>query len=387
MSARSIDVHTVDAGRLDDLLEGLRTALAGGPALAPVPAVTEGVTADYRASVIDAIRADEPLHDQNTAVILTTSGSTGAPRGVCFTADAVTAAVSSVTSTYAHLRDAPWVLALPPTSAGGFAVVARALLTGADIHVLPSVGGRSRFDPRELARAGMVDLRPAVSLVPVQLQRALDDDLARTALANYGLVLVGGAHAPDALMERARAHGIRAVATYGMTETFGGCVHDGRPLPGTSVELRAGRIVLRGPSVALGYRPPGGPFPEPGTFVTADVGEVRDGRLRVLGRADDVIVLANGVNVSASAVEAVLLTDPRVLAAAVVGLEDDTLGRTLTAALVVRAETAHLLDELRRAVAHALGPAAVPRAMRVVDALPMLPNGKVDRAAVATGAP
>jgi O-succinylbenzoic acid--CoA ligase len=129
-------------------------------------------------------------------------------------------------------------------------------------------------------------------------------------------VLLGGAAAPADLLSRAREVGVRVVTTYGMSETSGGCVYDGVPLAGVDVEAPDGRVRISGPVVALGYRL----RPDltalafaDGAFRTDDLGEVGpDGRLVVLGRADDVIV-TGGEKVAPAAVEAVLASHPRSL--------------------------------------------------------------------------
>src|SRR5690606_31710643 len=134
-----------------------------------------------------------------------------------------------------------------------------------------------------------------VSLVPTQLHRLLADADGTAAAASYHAILLGGAAAGPDLLDRAGDAGLRLVTTYGMSETAGGCVYDGRPLPGVEVLLDDDRIVLQGPVVARGYRHrPGYPAFEHDTrgrrFRTSDLGRWTDGRLQVLGRADDVLV-------------------------------------------------------------------------------------------------
>jgi hypothetical protein len=191
--------------------------------------------------------------------------------------------------------------------------------------------------------------RRYVSLVPTQLRRLLDSP----ALTAFDAVLLGGAAAPADLLEAARARGVTVVTTYGMSETSGGCVYDGVPLDGVEVEA-ADRIRLRGTVLAKGYRD-GERFD--GWFTTGDVGEWRDGRLVVLGRADDVVV-TGGEKVAPAAVEARLREHPSVVDAAVVGVPDDEWGQRVVAVVVLRGPLA--LAEARDHVAGPLPRAAAP---------------------------
>src|SRR6185312_13329225 len=152
------------------------------------------------------------------------------------------------------------------------------------------------------------------------------------------------------------------------------------------------RIVLGGPTLAAGYL--GRPAETAAAFDTddrghrafrtGDLGRWVDGRLEVVGRADDVIV-TGGEKVAPATVERVLVAQPGVRAACVVGLPDAEWGAVVAAALVVEPTVGPTEEpqHLRAAVRAALGRAAVPRVLRVVDALPLRGIGKPDRAAVA----
>ena len=267
-------------------------------------------------------------------------------------------------------------------------MIVRALLAGAPPVVQDLRGG---FRPAGFtaATARLGPGRRYTSLVPTQLLRLLDaGGAALDALLGYDAVLVGGAALDAGLRARADAAGARVVATYGMTETAGGCVYDGVPLDGVRIGLdEDGRIVIGGPTLAAGYLDD--PEATAAGFVgcgdgrefrTGDLGRWGDGRLEVLGRVDDVIV-TGGEKVAPAAVERVLTAQPGVRAACVVGLPDPEWGAIVGAAVVVEGTPA--LDELRAAVRAALGRAAVPRVLHTVDALPLRGIGKPDRAAVA----
>jgi O-succinylbenzoic acid--CoA ligase len=231
-----------------------------------------------------------------------------------------------------------------------------------------------------------VDASPAtlVSLVPTQLQRLLD---VGVDLRRFRAVLLGGAAASPALLDRARNAGAAVVTTYGMSETSGGCVYDGQPLDGVEVTIGdGGRIRIRGRVVMTGYRLRPDLTAEvlatDGWLTTGDVGEIdQAGRLVVKGRADDVIV-SGGENVVASEVAAVLGGHPDVVEAVVTGVPDEEWGQRVVAVLVARGDRAPALPELREFCAGRLPQAATPRGLVVVDELPRLLSGKPDRLAV-----
>lgn len=377
---------TPDDASVARLLGLLERALDGtGPALAPVRAPAG--PAD------DAPRGEVP---HEVAVVLRTSGSTGEPRDVMLDAAALHA---SARATHARLGGAGrWVLALPTDHVAGLQVLVRSL----DGGTVPVVVRPGRFDPAVLAaavaRAAADGVPVHTSLVPTQLHRVVEaagagltGDLA--PLLDLTSVLVGGAGTPAPLLERAHALGLPVITTYGMTETAGGCVYDGTPLDGVSVRTEPdGRVLLAGPVLARGVL--GRPDLDALMFVehdgrrwlrTTDLGQVTHGVLRVLGRADDVIV-TGGVNVAPAAVEDVLTGLPGVGAACVVGVPDPEWGRAVVAVVVTAGRTgtaAPSLEEVRDAVRRRLGPAAAPRHLVLVDALPERGPGKTDRAGVA----
>ncbi len=344
----------------------LTAALAGtGPALLPVP--TDPAEA---ARVRAALRPDEPEPDEEVALVVPTSGSTGEPKGVLLTAACLTASARAAEQRLGG--PAAWLLPLPVTHIGGLQVLLRALLAGAPPVVdADLVAGTAQLP------AG----RRHTSLVPTQLRRALADQAARDALATYDAVLLGGAAAAPALLAQARAAGIAVVTTYGMSETSGGCVYDGVPLPGVSVEV-GDRVRLRGPVVARGYRLrpdlTAGSFAGD-TFTTGDVGRWDGDRLEVLGRADDLVV-TGGEKVAPLAVEAALADHPAVADVVVVGVPDPEWGARVVAHVVLRPGAALTLAEARDHVGARLGRVWAPRELVLLDAVPTLPSGKPDRA-------
>jgi o-succinylbenzoate---CoA ligase len=352
------------------------------PALVAVPA-----DGDHE-SVLRALRVGSDI-DDDVALVVTTSGTTGAPKGAMLTAPALTASASAT-----HQRlggPGSWLLALPPYHIAGLQVLVRSALAGSVPVELDVTNASRGFDISELPSA--VDRlgsgRRYTSLVAAQLAKALTDPAAAAALAELDGVLIGGGPAPRPILDAAAAAGIAVVRTYGMSETAGGCVYDGVPLDGVQLRvLSDGRIAIGGATLAKGYRNPvvPDPFAEPGWFYTDDLGALDysggSGVLTVLGRADDAIS-TGGLTVLPQPVEAALCTHPAVSDCAVFGLDDDRLGQRVVAAVVLADGCPPpTLDTLRAVVVQTLDATAAPRELHVVDALPRRGIGKVDRAAL-----
>lgn len=386
-----------------DLLPRLADALTGaGPALLPVPAADPRAAGEL-ARALGAGRPLAPGEDDDadpTAFVVGTSGSTGAPKGILLPAGAL---LASARATRRFLlgddpRPAHWLLALPAHHVAGLQVLQRSLAEGTTPTVLDT---SSTFTAERFARAARSTPGPVrlVSLVPTQLQRVLADADATAALAAFTAVLIGGAAAPPALLNRAAAAGVRAVTTYGMSETCGGCLYDGQPLAGVVVNTDpSGRLTLAGPVVARGYRgrPGDAAFDvdEDGRrrFRTDDLGEftaeggagpdvIGGGRWRVLGRADDVLV-TGGVNVAPAAVEATLAARPGVAEVVLTGVPDAEWGHLLVAVVVPDPGLRPDPADLRASARSAHGAPAAPRVTVLVDRLPLRGPGKPDRTAI-----
>ncbi len=313
-------------------------------------------------------------HDPDGPVVVRTSGSTGEPKDVVLPAAAVRASAVAAQ----RRLDGPgrWLLALPPTYVAGLGVLARSVLAD---HPPVLVDGSLADAATAMTRAATSPCYTA--LVPTQLHR-LATAGRLSSLRGFTAVLVGGAALRPDLAEQAAAAGVRLVATYGASETCGGCVYDGVPLDGVGVRPGVdGRVHLAGPVLFERYA--GRPdltarVLREGWFATDDRGLIDDdGRLRVLGRLDDVVV-SGGVNVSLPAVSAALRGVPGVFDAAAVAVPDAEWGQRVVAVVVGAVELATVRETL------SLPRAWLPRALVRVDAMPQLATGKVDRVALQT---
>ena len=365
------------------VLPRLRTALTGGRPVAPHPVGT-------RPAVL-------PAHDpadlpDDLAVVVGTSGSTGTPKLAMLGARALRA---SAAATHERLGGpGQWLLTVPAGHVAGVQVLVRSLEAGTEPVATDLAVG---FTAPAFA-AATARLRPGrrhyTSVVPTQLVRLLADPVGTEALRRFDAVLVGGAATPRSLRLRAEEAGVPVVTTYGMSETSGGCVYDGRPLTGARVRVGDdGRVELGGTTLAHGYL--GRPdltreafaVDADGTrwFRTDDAGRLDDdGRLHVEGRLDDVVT-TGGLKVAPRLVEeAVLEHLPGVVEAVVVGTPDPEWGEAVSLLVVLASGASEpTAAEVRDRLRGHLADHALPRRVVAAPAVPQRGPGKPDRAAVA----
>jgi o-succinylbenzoate---CoA ligase len=339
----------------------------------PEPRVRGALAALKPAALIDGggetrLSESEPV-DEGVALVVVTSGSTGGPKAVELDASALDHAVRESVE---RLRCQPgdrWLCCLPLHHVAGVSVLLRAAALGTAAVVHPG------FDADEVvAEEGVTH----VSLVPTMLHRLLE---AGGDLTRFERVLLGGSAISRDLLGRAARAGADVVESYGMTETCGGCVYDGLPFEGVEVDVvdddrappGAGRVAVRGPVVMRGYRlrpDLTGEVLRDGLLLTNDIGRWEEGRLRVLGRRDDVII-TGGINVVAGEVAALLRDHPAVADVAVRGSRDEEWGEVVVAVCVPR-DPGHppSLDDLRSFVRERAPGHLAPRRLLVVDELP-----------------
>jgi o-succinylbenzoate---CoA ligase len=313
----------------------------------------------------------EPV-EAGDAIVVATSGTTGEPKGVVLTHEAV-ATSAELTSRRLGVEPARdrWLACLKLAHVGGLSVVTRALHTGIPLELLP------RYDTSEVVAAAGRGAT-LVSLVPTTLQR-----LGPARVGLFRRILLGGAAPPDTVPEN-------VVTTYGLTETGSGVVYDGVPLDGVDVAISAsGEVLVRSPTALRCYRDGTVPFLDGGWLPTGDGGSLDDaGVLTVFGRQTEMII-SGGENVWPAAVEAVLRRSPLVGEVAVAGRPDPEWGERVVAFVVpaARARGADTaasprLEELRELVKADIGRHAAPRELVIVDQLPRTASGKVRRSAL-----
>mgnify|MGYP000389194625 CR=1 FL=1 len=328
------------------------------------------------------------------AVILFTSGTTGEPKGVRLTRRNLLASAEASAYRLGVAPDDRWLCCLPMYHMGGLAPIVRTALYGTTLVV------QREFDADETAAVLERFEVSGVSLVPTMLQRLLDSGWVPSTTPDT--VLLGGAPAEEALIERAVDADVPVYPTYGTTETASqistatpaqaaanpGTV--GQPLVNTTVRMlvdgepaepgEVGELVVSGPTVTPGYLEEDRTteaFDEAGLH-TGDLGyRDADGRLWIEGRRDDRIV-SGGENVDPERVAATVREHPAVEDAAVVGLDDPEWGERVGALVVGAADPetveAHCRDRLAAF--------EVPKTIAVADELPRTASGTVDRDAV-----
>lgn len=292
------------------------------------------------------------------ALVVATSGTTARPKAAVLTRAGL-AAASGATATALQVdpdRD-KWLACLPLAHVGGLSVVVRAILTDTPLEV------HDGFDAAEVMAAAESGAT-LVSLVPTALQRI--DPFA------FRHILLGGSAIPA-------DRPANSTATYGMTETGGGIVYNGRPLADVKMRINDGEVQLSGPMLMRTYRDGSDPRTADGWYPTGDSGEIVAGVLRVFGRLDDAVI-TGGEKVWPDSIEATLETDPAVAEAAIVGRPDPEWGQAVTAVIVLAdGADAPTLDQLRDRVKAQHPTWCAPRSVEVRPSLPRTALGKLQR--------
>ena len=298
------------------------------------------------------------------AVVIGTSGTTGAPKEIFLSSHALVASARASNAFVGAKLGDTWSLLLPLTHVAAVNVFVRAFELGTIPVDLRNHSG-------EYPRVNFT------AIVPTQLFRALNgDDHLLKHLQGAQKVLVGGAALSSAIRNQATAAGINVVTTYGMSETSGGCVYNGEILEGAEVEVRGGSIFIRGSVLALNLEL------SDGWFETNDLGEFVDEKLVVIGRSDDVII-SGGENLSLNAIENILSQNFPDTQFAAFSVEDPQWGQTLHIAVVGEADSGSISSMLEEKV----GAFAKPKGIHSLNSLPLLGIGKVDRKRLAQEIP
>ena len=301
--------------------------------------------------IVARMRPEEGV-DPSVAAVVVTSGTAGLPKGVELTWDGLAASGAAVSSALDVGPDDSWLACLPLHHVAGLAVLGRAWATGTPVTVGPLAGDTAAT---------------LVSLVPTMVRRLRREGFD---LGRFRRILLGGGPVHE--------RGPNIVATYGLTETWGGIVHDGHPLDG--VELAIGErdeILVRTPTLMRGYRFDAGGATREGWFHTGDAGALDEhDRLTVVDRLSD-LILTGEVNVSPSEVERVLARHPGVADVCVAGTPDPEWGERVVAHVVPRDPSAPpTLDDLRTFARDQLSAPKLPRELVLTEAIPRTAGGK-----------
>lgn len=339
------EVRTVDpAWNLGELMARIAKALVSdGPALA----LTEISTTEVSAK---------------TALIVTTTGSSGAPKEISLSASALLASARASNKFLAAEFGATWSLLLPLNHIAGINVLIRSLELGTTPTNL--IGYEGKFPKVDYT-----------AIVPTQLYRALNGDENLLAhLQSAKAVLVGGAALTQQLRRDAVARGINVIETYGSTETSGGCVYNGQPLEGVEIAIdESARIAIKGKVLANEL------VGEDGWYFTSDAGRIENGKLFVEGRIDEVVI-TGGENVSLTAIERVISqTFPHLQLAAFAAAHPEW-GQAIHLAIV--GDYNSLENEIQETLVREIGVASKIKCFHYLEELPLKGIGKVDRAAL-----
>jgi o-succinylbenzoate---CoA ligase len=332
--------------------------------------------------------------------VLFTSGTEGRPKAAVLAAGAHLASARASNALLSFGRGGRYLCTLPLFHVGGLSVVVRCALAGAALLL------EERFDAGVAARALGAGATHA-SLVAATLARTLDARGDAPFPETVRAVLIGGGPTPAALLARAASAGLPVLQTYGLTEAASQVCTErpgeadgatsGQPLPGTQVRivdaeeralpaLAAGEIEVRGPTLFSGYLDDAQATAaalRDGWLRTRDLGALDDrGRLAVYTRRSD-LILSGGENVYPAEVEAVLLSHPDVLEAAVLGRAHPAWGQVVIAILALRAGASFSPPALEEFCRARLAPFKVPRELHRVSELPRTAAGKVDRRSLA----
>lgn len=337
---RSLETTRALAENVSALIQALANV---GPALGCGPTSSKSVKSDI-------------------SLLVATSGSTGTPKEIGITSEALLASARASNKFLKATKGQSWSLLLPLTHIAGINVLVRSIeLESQPIDLRNHIGTYPDAD--------------FTAIVPTQLFNALNGDAGLLShLKNAQAVLVGGAALSEELRTQAIASGVNIITTYGMSETCGGCVYNGEALDGVNFELTKNqRIKISGPILA-------DVLTENNWYLTQDLGTIVDGKLKVIGRADDVII-SGGENISLSAVESELNKKFPQLLLAAFATSDSKWGQVLHVA--VQTQDENVKPQISQALVTAMGSYAKPKSVILLDKLPKIGVGKIDRNSLA----
>lgn len=356
---------------------------------------------------IDRDGAESPLDSvapQRVAMILYTSGTTGAPKGVLLSRDAIAAGLDALAEAWQWTPDDTVAHGLPLFHTHG-------LILGVlgSLHIGSRLVHTGKPTPERYADAGGT----LYFGVPTVWTRITRDEQAAKALSSARLLVSGSAPLPVPVFDRLRAlTGHAPVERYGMTETMitlstraGGERHPGSvgmPVAGAQTRIQAddgspvphdgesiGRLQVRGPMLFGGYlnlpEVTASCWTDDGWFITGDLATIDSaGSHRIVGRESVDLIKSGGYRIGAGEIETSLLARPEVSEVAVIGAPDDDLGQRIVAFVVAETDAAsgELGETLIAHVADDLSWHKRPREIHFLPALPRNAMGKVQKKAL-----
>jgi len=302
--------------------------------------------------------------DGKVAVVVTSTGTTGSNKEFCLGAEALLASAKAANQYLSAAAGETWSLLLPLTHIAAVNVLVRSLELGTiPINLIDFVGDFPTVN--------------YTAIVPTQLYIALNsDERLLKHLQSAKAVLVGGAALSPELADQASAVGINLVTTYGMSETCGGCVYNGEAIAGVDVAItETGFIKVKGKVLASNLN-----LDSEAWFHTSDRGELISGKLKVIGRSDDVII-SGGENISLSDIENSIAASFANLEFAAFAIPSKKWGQELHIAAVNA--PADFNARVESVLIEQFGKIAKPKRFHQLTALPLIGIGKVDRSALA----
>jgi len=340
------EVRSVDpTWNLSELMARIAKALVSdGPALSLSPIAAEFVPS-------------------RTALVVSTTGSSGAAKEIGLSASALLASAKSSNNFLGAVAGNTWSLLLPLNHIAGINVLIRSL----ELGTLPT---------NLLGYEGKYPKVDFTAIVPTQLFRALNgDENLLNHLKSAKAVLVGGAALTRELRAEAISAGVNIVETYGSTETSGGCIYNGQPLEGVEVSIgESGRIAIKGKVLAHEL------VDGDGWYYTSDAGHYEDGKIIIDGRIDDVVI-TGGENISLSAIDRVLAQQFPDIQSAAFAIPHPEWGQAIHLALI--GADSSLESEIQGYLERELGAAAKAKGFHYVEEFPLIGIGKIDKKSLA----
>jgi O-succinylbenzoic acid--CoA ligase len=299
--------------------------------------------------------------EEDIALVVNTSGSTGDSKSIAISRAAL---IASTNASHKFLGATPgdtWSLLLPTTHIAGLNVIIRATALGTKV-----------LDNRNVDNYQDADF---ISIVPTQLHKAVyEDSKLLEHLTAAEAVLVGGGPLDSNLRKLAESKHVKVITTYGMTEMSGGCVYNNKPLEGVKFEVDNNSLIkINGPMMAMGYLSSDGtikPFEKNGWFESSDLGEINSGLLKVIGRADEVII-SGGEKISLPFVESQIKKIFPDVPLILFSIPDQLWGEKLCIGSIKNLS----LEE----IGSKLGPIYKPKSFFLFDEIPTTTIGKPDR--------